>query len=354
VSSLFTPIKLGKIDLANRIVMAPMTRSRASQDGVVGDLTVTYYAQRASAGLIVTEGVFPTASGKSGVGLPGIETDAQEAGWKAVAQGVHDAGGRIVLQLMHAGRISHPDLQPNGQLPVAPSAIRPKGQAWTEEGQKGFVTPRELTLPEIRDIVEGHRMATRRGMNAGFDGVELHGSGGYLSEQFLSSGANHRTDEYGGSIPNRARFMLEVLGVMIAEAGPGRVGLRLSPENGFPNDIYDATPRETFAYLTDQLPAAEMACLNVSYFDRRRTDHHTMFRSRFGGTLTIGSDLTKESAEALLDNGEAAATFFGRAFIANPDLVERLRRKAPLNKPDRATFYHTPGPEGYIDYPTLS
>lgn len=353
MSTLFTPTKLGAIKLPNRVIMAPMTRSRASQEGVVGEITATYYAQRASAGLIVTEGVYPTDTGKSGVGLPGIVNDAQEAGWKAVAQAVHDAGGRILLQVMHAGRISHPDLQPNGQLPVAPSAIRPKGKAWTEDGEKEFVTPRALTLPEIKEIVEGHRLATRRAMNAGFDGVELHGAGGYLPEQFLSSGANQRTDEYGGSIPNRARFMLECLDVMIAEAGPGRVGLKLSPASTFPNDIHDDTPTETYTYLTEQLPASQMAYLNVSYFDRRRTDHHAMFRSRFSGAITMGGDLTKESAEALLNDGDAIATFFGRAYIANPDLLERFRRDAPLNIPDRATFYHTPGPEGYIDYPAL-
>lgn len=354
MSSLFTPTSLGEIDLANRIVMAPMTRSRAAQNGVVGDLTATYYAQRASAGLIVTEGVFPTASGKGGVGTPGIETDAQEAGWKAVAEAVHDAGGRIVMQLMHTGRISHPDLQPGGQLPVAASALRANGHAWTEEGQKDFVTPRELSTSEISDIVAAHRAATRRAMNAGFDGVELHGSGGYLPEQFLSSGTNHRTDEYGGSIPNRARFILEALDVMIAEAGSGRVGLKLSPESVFPNEIHDETPVETYSYLTDQLPAADMAYLNVSYFDSRRTRHHAMFRSRFSGTLTFGGDLTRASAEALVDNGEVAAVLFGRPFIANPDLVERFRQNAPLNTPDRATFYHTPGPQGYIDYPTIS
>lgn len=354
MSIMFTPTRLGKLELSNRLVMAPMTRSRASRDGVVGEMTATYYAQRASAGLIVTEGVTPTADGKSGVGLPVLETDEQEAGWKAVVDAVHKAGGRIVLQLMHAGRISHPDLLPGGQLPVAPSAIRPKGHAWTEEGPKDFVTPRVLTLPEIKAIVEGHRLATRRAMRAGFDGVELHGCGGYLPEQFLSSGANQRTDDYGGSIPNRARFMLEVLGVMIAEAGSGRVGLKLSPESIFPNDIHDDTPMETYIHLTDHLPAADMAYITVSYFDDRMNAYHDMFGARFKGPITIGGGLTKARAEALLNSGRAAAAFFGRTFLANPDLVERFRRDAPLNTPDPETFYHTPGPEGYTDYPTLA
>lgn len=354
MSTLFTPTKLGEIELANRIVMAPMTRSRASRDGVVGEMTAIYYAQRASAGMIVTEGVTPSAGGKSGVGLPVLENDEQEAGWKAVVQAVHGAGGRIVLQLMHAGRISHPDLLPEGRLPVAPSALRPKGQAWTEDGQKDFVTPRALALPEIGEIVEGHRMATRRAMRAGFDGVELHGCGGYLPEQFLSSGANQRDDEYGGSVSNRARFMLEVLDVMIAEAGEGRVGMKLSPESVFPNDIHDDDPMNTYTYLTDNLPATKMAYITVSYFDNQINKYHDMFWSRFKGNITIGGSLTKQSAEALLDSGKAAATFFGRAHIANPDLVERFRRDAPLVKPDPATFYAVPGPKGYIDYPALA
>jgi N-ethylmaleimide reductase len=353
MSTLFTPTRLGAIELTNRLVMAPMTRSRALPNGVVGEMTAIYYAQRASAGLIVTEGVTPSADGKSGIGLPVLETDEQEAGWKNVVQAVHAAGGRIVLQLMHAGRISHPDLLPGGQLPVAPSAIQPKGQAWTDEGQKDFVTPRALNLHEVRANVEAHRMAARRAIRAGFDGLELHGSGGYLPQQFLSSGTNQRADEYGGSVANRARFMLEVLAAMIDEAGPGRVGLKLSPDSIFPNDIHDDSPMETYVHLTDRLPASEMAYLNVSYFDGRINEYHDMFRSRFKGTMTIGGGLTKEKAEALLNSGRAAATFFGRAFLANPDLPERFRRNAPLNVPDRSTFYHTPGPEGYIDYPTL-
>jgi len=353
MSILFTPTRLGELELANRLVMAPMTRSRASRDGVVGDMTATYYAQRAGAGLIVTEGVTPTADGKSGVGLPVLENDAQEAGWKAVVEAVHQAGGRIVLQLMHAGRISHPDLLPGGQLPVAPSAIRPKGHAWTEEGPKDFVTPRALALSEIEAIIEGHRLAARRAMRAGFDGLELHGCGGYLPEQFLSSGANQRTDAYGGSIPNRARFMLEVLDVMIAEAGPGRVGVKLSPDSPFPNDIHDDTPMETYIHLTDRLAAADLAYINVAYFDDRMNAYHEMFRSRFKGPITIGGGLTKAAAEALVNSGRAAAAFFGRAYLANPDLIERFRQDAPLNTPDPATYYHTPGPEGYIDYPAL-
>ncbi len=353
--ALFTPTRLGSIALSNRIVMAPMTRSRADDDGVVGDLTATYYAQRASAGMITTEGVFPTLDGKGGVGTPGIVTDAQQAAWKLVVDAVHAAGAPIVLQLMHTGRISHPDLLPGGHLPVAPSAIRPKGGAWTESAtQKPFVTPRALELAEVQAIIEGHRIATRRAIEAGFDGVELHGAGGYLPEQFLSSGTNTRSDAYGGSIPNRARFILETLDAMIAEAGPGRVGIKLSPESIMPNEVHDDTPMQTYQYLTERMPSADMAYLNISFFDRRENDYHAMFRSRFSGAIVIGGALNKTIAEGLIANGDAQAVSFGRAYISNPDLVERFAADAPLAKADIATFYHVPGPAGYTDYPTLS
>lgn len=349
---LFTPTALGSIELANRIVMAPMTRSRADDDGIVGDLTATYYAQRGSAGMITTEGVFPTLDGKGGVGTPGMVTEAQQAGWKAVVDAVHACGTPIVMQLMHTGRISHPDLQPDGQLPVAPSALRPKGGAWTSDGLKDFVTPRELTLAEVQTIIEGHRTATRLAIEAGFDGVELHGAGGYLPEQFLSSGTNQRTDLFGGSLANRARFILDTLDAMIAEAGPGRVGIKLSPESVRPNEVHDDDPMETYTYLTDRLRTSDMAYINVSYFERRDNDYHAMFRKHFGGAITIGGALTKDIAERLIVSGDAQAVVFGRAYISNPDLVERFQVDAPLAEPDVATFYHVPGPVGYTDYPT--
>lgn len=358
MSSLFTPTTLGRINLANRLVMAPMTRSRADEDGIVGDLTATYYAQRAGAGLIITEGVFPSADGKGYVRTPGIETEAQIAGWRAVVDAVHDIGGRIVMQLMHTGRISHPDLLPNGMMPVAPSAVRPAGQAWTGKGQKDFVTPRELTIPEIQATIDAYRQATRRALAIGFDGVELHGATGYLPEQFLASGTNRRSDAYGGSVENRARFVLETLDAMIAEAGDGRVGLKLSPESGV-NDIRDDDPQTTFSYLVEHLPAARMAYLAVTLFNfvAPSADYHALLKPRFAGNYVVGGGLTKESAEALLDAGKADAVAFGSTYIANPDLDVRFRRNAPLAAPDRATFY-APGPngfaDGYTDYPTLS
>ncbi|NTJ66863.1 alkene reductase [Agrobacterium rhizogenes] len=350
MSKIFTSTRLGRIEITNRLVMAPMTRSRADDEGVPGDLVATYYAQRAGAGLVITEGVFPTAGGKGYVRTPGVETEEQLKAWKVVVDAVHKAGGRIFMQLMHTGRISHPLLLPNGELPVAPSAIRPNGQAWTNEGQKDFVTPRALSLAEIKGIIQSYRIATRNALAVGFDGVELHGATGYLPEQFISSGSNQRTDDYGGSVANRTRFTLDVLAAMIDEAGPGRIGLKISPEMNF-NDISDANPRETYSYLVDHLVASDMAYLHVALFGTT-VDYHSLLRPRFAGPYIIGGGLTQASAEELLTDGKAEAAVFGSAFLANPDLLERFRRNAPLNEPDRSTFY-TPGAKGYTDYPTL-
>ena len=351
MSPLLTPAQIGRIKIANRVVMAPMTRSRATDDGVVRPMTATYYAQRATAGMIVTEGIFPEARGKGYVRTPGLATEAQADAWGAVTAAVHGEGGKIVAQLMHTGRISHPTLQPDGGLPVAASAIRPDGQAWTPDGQQDFVTPRELSVDEISEIIEYYRQATRRALDAGFDGVELHGASGYLPEQFLSSATNSRSDKYGGSVANRARFMLEVLEAMITEAGPGRVGLKLSPEMNF-NDIRDETPVETYTYLVDRLSADRMAYLHVTTFGERETDYHALLRPRFEGAYLIGGGLTKGAAEALVSEDRADAAVFGSPFLSNPDLVERFRLDAPLHVADRKTLYSS-GEEGYTDQPTM-
>lgn len=352
MNKLLSPVRIGRLVAPNRVLMAPMTRSRASEDGVVGDMTVTYYAQRASAGLIITEGVFPSAGGKGYVYTPGIETDAQVAGWKKVTEAVHARGGRIFMQLMHCGRVSHPSLL-NGDTPVAPSAIRPEGQAWTPVGQVDFVTPRELTLEEIAGIVDDYRQATRRAIAAGFDGVELHAASGYLPEQFLSSGSNQRTDLYGGSVENRARFILDVVDAMAAEAGADRVGIKISPEMNY-NSITDAAPEETYTYLVGQLREWGLAYLHVALFGTPAVDYHAVLRPLFKGTYLIGSGLTQESAEKLLQENKADATVFGAPFLANPDLPERFRVGADLNAPDRNTFFAPPTAKGYIDYPTLA
>jgi N-ethylmaleimide reductase len=350
LSPLFTPITVGALTLPNRLVMAPMTRSRADDAGVPSELTARYYAQRAHAGLIISEGVFPTAMGKGYVRTPGIETEAQVLGWKHVTDAVHAQGGRIFMQLMHAGRISHPSLLPNNALPVAPSAIQPQGQTWTAQGLQDMVTPHALTLEEIAQVITGYRVATRRALAAGFDGVELHAASGYLPEQFLSSGSNQRTDAYGGSVANRTRFVLEVLAAMVAEAGSDRVGLKIAPEMGY-NDILDAAPQETYAYLVEQLQSLKLAYLHVALFGTA-VDYHKLLRPRFTGAYLVGGGLDQARAEAWIGTEKADAAVFGSAFLANPDLPERFRRGAPLNLPDKGTFF-TPGERGYTDYPSL-
>lgn len=351
MSPLFTPVQVGRYTLGNRMVMAPMTRSRADDAGVPSELSVTYYAQRATAGLIISEGVFPTAMGKGYVHTPGIETEAQVAAWKLVTEAVHARGGRIFMQLMHCGRISHPSMLPGAALPVAPSAIQPKGQVWTATGQQDLVTPHALSLPEIAQVIEDYRLATRRALAAGFDGVELHTASGYLPEQFLSSGSNQRQDAYGGSVANRARFVLEALSAMVAEAGGDRVGIKISPEMGF-NDITDANPEETYTYLVDQLQRFNLAYLHVALFGAK-LDYHALLKPKFNGAYLVGGGLDQATAETAIAAGRTDATVFGSAFLANPDLPERFRVGAALNAPDKATFY-APGEKGYTDYPALS
>lgn len=351
MNPLFTPVRIGRITAPNRLVMAPMTRSRADEQGVPGELAVTYYAQRADAGLIITEGTFPSAIGKGYVRTPGMVTDTQAAGWKKVTAAVHARGGHIFLQLMHCGRISHPSLL-DGVTPVAPSAIRPEGQAWTPVGQVDYVTPRALELDEIAGVIDDYRQATRRAIDAGFDGVELHAASGYLPEQFLSSGSNQRQDRYGGSVENRARFVLEVLAAMVAEAGADHVGIKISPEMNF-NSITDAAPEETYTYLVDQLRGLGLAYLHVALFGAK-VDYRALLRPRFDGAYLAGGGLSRDSAEALVADGKADATVFGSAFLANPDLPERFRVGATLNAPDRDTFYAPPTAKGYIDYPALA
>ncbi|MEV4779223.1 zinc-binding dehydrogenase [Burkholderia sp. LMU1-1-1.1] len=351
MNQLSTAVKIGPYDLRNRIFMAPMTRSRANHaDGVQSDLAVTYYRQRASAGLIITEGTFPSAMGKGYVATPGIYSDAQVEAWKRVTAAVHAEGGRIFLQLMHTGRISHPSMLPQGALPVAPSAIKPSGQAYTMSGMADFVTPRALETAEVKAVVDEYRVATRRALEAGFDGVELHAASGYLPEQFLASGTNVRTDQYGGSVANRARFILEVLQAMIAEAGSDRVGIKISPEMGF-NDIVDENPVETYTYLVGELAPLKLAYLHVALF-KAKYDYHGALRPLFGGAYLLGGGQSRESGEQRIAAGEADAVVYGSTFLANPDLPRRFELNAPLNTPNPALFY-VPGPQGYIDYPAL-
>lgn len=348
MSSLFTPTAAGAIHLPNRIVMAPMTRSRASPAGLVGELTATYYAQRASVGLIISEGIVPSAMGKGYVRIPGLYTSEQITAWQTTTRAVHNAGGRIFAQIMHCGRIAHPHLLPGRAQAVAPSAVTPNGQMWTDDlGLLPLEAPRALETHEIPGIVEEYRQATANAYAAGFDGVELHAASGYLPMQFLSSGTNLRTDQYGGSLENRLRFVLELLAVMISVDGPGRVGIKISPAMPF-NDITDANPVETYSALVPALAPLGLAYLHVAQ-TVPAPDFHALLRPLFPGLYFAGAGLTQESAAALLLSGKADAAVFGTALIANPDLPARFASGAPLAAPDPSTFY-TPGAQGYTDY----
>ncbi len=347
---LFTTVRVGRYTLKNRLVMAPMTRSRADDGGVPGPLVPEYYAQRASAGLIISEGIYPSAMGKGYVRTPGIHTDVQVEAWKKVTAAVHAKGGLIFAQIMHAGRISDPSLLPGNAVPVAPSAVKPEGATYTDEGMKPHVTPRALEKAEIREIVGEYAEATRRALAAGFDGVELHAASGYLPMQFLSTGSNRRDDEYGGSAENRARFVIEALEAMVAVAGADRVGIKIAPEMGF-NDVSDADPQQTYVTLARLIGDKGLAYLHVTPYGKT-VDYHALLKPLFKGAYFAGAGLDREKATELLVTGKADATVFGTLFVANPDLPERFRRHAALNTPDTATFY-APGARGYIDYPAL-
>lgn len=350
-TALFTPVKVGRYTLANRLIMAPMTRSRADvATGVPSDLMPVYYAQRASAGLIISEGTYPSAMGKGYWGTPGLHTDAQVAGWKKVTEAVHAKGGRIFAQIMHTGRISDPSFLPGNATPVAPSAVKPNGQSFTGEGMKPHVTPRALETSEIPGIVAEYARAAARAIEAGFDGVELHAASGYLPMQFLSSGTNLRTDQYGGSAANRARFSIEALEAISKAVGAERVGIKISPEMAF-NDISDANPQETYTTLVRAIGNTGLAYLHVGLFGTP-VDYHGLLKPLFKGAYLAGGGLDQSKAEALIGAGRADAAVLGALFLANPDLPERFRRGAALNAPDQATFY-APGPKGYIDYPAL-
>jgi N-ethylmaleimide reductase len=314
-------------------------------------LATQYYAQRANAGLIVTEGTFPSPVGKGYVRTPGIHSAAQVEAWKPITEAVHAEGGLIFLQLMHCGRISHPSLLPDHATPVAPSAIAAEGKVFTATGPQDSVVPRALETEEIPDIVEEYRHATRNALEAGFDGVELHAASGYLPEQFLSSETNRRTDRYGGSLENRTRFIMEVLTAMIDEAGRDRVGIKIAPEMNF-NSVSDAAPRETYQYLLKRLGELKPAYLHLMK-TQSSLDYRALLRPLFDGALLHGGGLDKESAQSLIVSGGADAAVFGSLYLANPDLVQRFSSDAPLNKPERDTFYSA-GPQGYIDYPALA
>lgn len=349
--TLLEPIQLGDIKLRNRLVMAPMTRNRATST-IPQPMMATYYRQRASAGLIVSEASQVSPQGVGYPNTPGIHSDEQVRAWKAITKGVHEEGGRIYLQLWHVGRISHPSLQPDGRQPIAPSAIRPDGQAFTPRGQQPFETPRALATDEIPGIVEQFVSGAKNALAAGFDGVEIHGANGYLLDQFLRSGSNRRDDRYGGSLENRARLLLEVTDAVIAVAGSGRTSVRLSPGSSF-NDMHDDNPAETFEYVARELGKRKLSYLHVIEKDDDIDvfDYDALKRA-FGGLYMANDGYDPDDAARSIENGRADLVSFGKLFISNPDLPERLRIGAPLACADPDTFYGG-GAEGYIDYPPL-
>jgi N-ethylmaleimide reductase len=359
MSKLFMPTQVGPYRLSHRVVMAPLTRMRSDPGDIPSDLMVEYYTQRASkGGLIISEATPVSIRGNGYAGAPGIYTDSQITGWRRVTDAVHAKGGRIFQQLWHVGRQSHVDLQPNGAAPVAPSAIAAEGYAYTKRGEASFSMPRALELHEIPGIIEEFRSGAERALRAGFDGVEIHGANGYLPDQFLQDGTNKRTDEYGGGIENRARFLLEVTQAAISAWGADRVGVRISPSGTY-GSMSDGNPPATFGYVAAQLDRLGIAYLHVveprikgneeiSHGQRPIAAQH--LRPKFSRTLIAAGGFAPDSAEAILATGDADLVAFGRHFISNPDLPERLRRGLPLNRYDRSTFYGGDA-RGYIDYP---
>ena len=349
-TTLWEPTTVGALELPHRLAMAPMTRSRATPEGVQTELNAEYYAQRASTALIITEGTQPSADGQGYILTPGLHSPEQVAGWRRVTDAVHAAGGRIFIQLMHVGRISHPDNTPHHRQPVAPSAVAPAGEMFTFTGMQPMHTPRELSIEEIATTVADFAAAARSAVEAGADGVEIHGANGYLVHQFLSANANQRTDGYGGSIKNRIRFAVEVASAVAAAVGPERTGIRISPGNPF-NDITEVDTEQLYPALVAQLAPLGLAYLHLLHGgddDMLRT-----LRAAWPTTLVVnrgGADIDARADDVA--SGLADVVTVGHLALANPDLVQRLRTGAPLNTPDQATFYG--GDEhGYTDYPTL-
>jgi N-ethylmaleimide reductase len=354
---LFSPYQMGPFRLKNRIVMAPLTRSRAEARNVPSPMAVAYYGSRAGAALIITEATQVSAGAQGYVSTPGIYSSEQIEAWKKVTDAVHKDGGVIFMQLWHVGRISHPDFR-GGELPVAPSAIGPRGlSTFTPEGMKPIPTPRALELDEIPGIVDEFRQAAKNAQAAGFDGVEVHGANGYLLDQFLQDCTNQRTDRYGGSVENRARLLLEVVDAVVGVVGRERVGVRLSPGGTF-NDMLDCNPEEIFDHVVKRLGERKIVYLHLIEPAQNSGEHPVPdlsarhFRPLWPATLIVAGGYTLERARQVIKEGLADLVAFGQLFLANPDLPARFERSAPLNKPDPATFY-TGGAKGYIDYPTL-
>ncbi len=355
---LFEPTKIGALSLRNRVVMAPLTRCRSLPDSdAPADLNAAYYRQRATAGLIISEATQISQQGKGYAGAPGIYTPEQVAGWRKVTSAVHEEGGLIVAQLWHVGRISHPSLQPNGGLPVAPSAVAPKGKVQTYDGLREMVTPRALEATEIPGIIADYVHAAECAKQAGFDGIELHGANGYLLDQFMRDATNHRADAYGGNVENRARLTLDVVDAVIKVWGADRVGIRLSPVSSA-NDMAGSDPQAIFGYVVQQLDQRHIAFIHFVEGNTGRERDVPGFdwawaRAHFHGAYIANNGYTRAMALDAVRQNRADAIAFGKAYIANPDLVRRLQLDVPLNAPDPKTFYGGDA-HGYTDYPFLT
>ncbi|WP_405892380.1 alkene reductase [Streptomyces sp. NBC_00104] len=350
-NALWDPIVVGEISLPHRLAMAPLTRDRSTPEGVPTELNAEYYAQRASHALIITEGTQPNADGQGYLLTPGIYSEEHVAGWRKVTDAVHEADGRIVIQLMHAGRMSHPDNTPHHRQPVAPSPVQPAGTMFTPSGPQEMPVPRELSTEEVAATVEDYRRAAAAAIAAGADGVEIHGANGYLVHQFLATNTNRRTDRYGGSLDNRIRFAVEVATAVAEEIGAGRTGFRISPGNPF-NDIAESDTHELYPALVRALAPLDLAYLHIVHGGDDEPLH--TLRKLWPTTLVLnraGTDIATRAKD--VEDGIADIVTVGTMALANPDLVERVRTGAPLNTPDPATFYGG-GEAGYTDYPTLT
>ncbi|MGP3689825.1 alkene reductase [Streptomyces sp. IBSNAI002] len=354
MTSAFEPVHLAGGLLPNRIALAPMTRSRAAEGGIATGLVAEYYTQRASAGLIISEGIQPSAVGQGYPFTPGLHTAEQVAAWRGVTGSVHAAGGRIFAQIMHSGRIGHPSLLPDGLVPVAPSALAAEGQVFTADGLKDYVTPHELTGAEVRATIADYAEAARNAVEAGFDGVELHGANGYLIHQFLAPGSNLRTDEWGGATENRVRFAVEVVKAVAAAIGAERTALRVSPGNPY-NGISEPDPQPVYEALVKEIDGLGLAYLHVMEYGPEVRETTLALRKQFSGPLVLNPATegpTDHRALTLIEDGTADLLAFGALFLANPDLPERLRTQGPYNTPDPATFFGGDA-RGYTDYPAL-
>ena len=351
---LFTPLPIGSLTIPNRIILAPLTRTRADAGHMPNDLMAEYYSQRASGGLLITECTMVAPNTSAFINEPGIYNDAQIAAWKKVTAAVHAKGGRIFMQIWHAGRAAHPDMN-DGAPTVSSSATAIDGEANTPKGKVPQAVPHALKAEEIPAIVAAYAQGAKNAIAAGFDGVEVHGANGYLIDQFLRDTPNQRTDGYGGSLDNRARFLMEVLTAVTAAIGADKVGLRLSPLNSY-NSMKDSDPLALIGFLADKLNAFKLAYLHVmraDFFGVQKADVMTVAREKYKGVLVGNMGYTPDEAEAAVAAGKLDAVAFGTAFLANPDLPARIKTKAVLNAPDSSTFY-TPGAKGYTDYPTMA